>query len=110
MFVSKTYAGMTQRAVLIDFDRSAASDALVCTCVGWYGDSLMYPTTAMWTERVAWKVDYRQLAIMIGHIDGNNSPHSVPPPGPHPFLQKLYTEGKVTRCVWIESSTLLMYR
>ena len=64
----------TQRAVLIDFDRSAASDALGRTCVGKYGASLMYPTTAMWTERAAWKVDYRQLAIMIGHIDGNNSP------------------------------------
>ena len=70
----------TQRAVLIDFDRSAASDALGRTCVGKYGASLMYPTTALWTERAAWKVDYRQLASMIGHIDGNNSPHSVPPP------------------------------
>ena len=92
-----------QRAVFIDFDRSAKMDTLASDCVGtMYGDSLMYPTTDVWTERAAWNVDFRQIAIMIGHIEGNNNPHSTPPGLAHPFMQKLYNEGKFTRCVWIE--------
>ena len=58
---------------------------------------MSYPTTAAWT---AWNVDYRQIAIMIGHIEGNDDPHSIPPPRlDRPFIQKLYNEGKFTICV-----------
>ena len=84
-------------AVFIDFDRSIEKDVLIKDGVGnMYGDSLMYPATATWQSRPAWSVDYRQIAIMIGHIEGNTNPHRVPPPLLHPFMQKLYNEGKLT--------------
>ena len=51
-------------------------------CWGKVWGLLMYPTTVAWTAR---NVDYRQIAIMIGHIEGNDNPHSIPPQIGHLF-------------------------
>lgn len=53
----------------------------------------MYPITSKWTTK---QVDYRQIAILIGHIEGNDQPHQVPPDLTSLFIQKLYNEGKCT--------------
>ena len=86
------------RAIFIDLDRSADSDARAEEYIGWYGKSLMYPApihSGNWTTK---QVDYRQIAIMIGHIDGNNKPHEEPPDLSIPFLRKLFNEGKYIVC------------
>lgn len=81
------------RAIFIDLDRSAGIDACAEEYIGWYGKSLMYPITSKWTTK---QVDYRQIAILIGHIEGNDQPHQVPPDLTSLFIQKLYNEGKCT--------------
>ena len=36
---------------------------------------------------------------MIGHIEGNDDPHSTPPGLDSEFVQKLFQDGKFTICV-----------
>ena len=94
-----------QRAVFVDLDRSEHVDCPAKECVGKYGKSLMYQLPkADWTAE---NVDYCQIAIMIGRIEGNVDPHVVPPNLAHPFMETLYVEGKLTLC--LELSLTLLY-
>ena len=101
----------SDRVVFVDFDRSAPKNELVVDMLltGWYGNSLMYPSTPDWTAE---KVDFRQVAIMIGHIEGNDNPHSTPPGLDSEFVRKLFQDGKFTICVCVVQLllALLMYR
>ena len=92
-------------AVFVDLDRSEPVDHLAMECVGKYRKSLMYQLPkADWTAE---NLDYCQIAIMIGRIEGNADPHVVPPDLAHPFVKKLYVEGKSTLC--LELSLTLLY-
>ena len=78
-------------AIFIDLDRSTEVDKDATFIFGLYGKSLMYVNIDGWTAR---QLDFRQLAIMIGHIERNHDVHSVPPELNSPFVKKLYKEGE----------------
>ena len=89
-------------AVFIDLDRSEPIECPAKECAGKYGESLMYQVpSANWTVE---NLDYCQIAIMIGRIEGNVDPHNRPPNLAH---QMLYVEGKFTLC--LELSLTLLY-
>lgn len=82
-----------QRVVFIDLDRSAAVETPAKSCVGRkYGNSKMYLFKDDWTAQ---NVDYRQVAVMIGLIEGNRSPHTISPKLTHQFIATLYNDGKL---------------
>jgi hypothetical protein len=78
--------------IFIDLDRSATIDK-PAKHICMYGQSLMYEHPKDdWTVK---ELDFRQLAIMIGHIEGNDEIHTVPPTLNTPFQEKLYSEGEL---------------